>query len=216
MFLLPELEYEIYALHPFISPYLLYLHYYKHHQKYIDKLNELIATDRQYTGKNILEIIFIANKNRHTKILNNACQHYNHSFFWKSLSPTLQQIPKELEENLLAIFSTKTNFINTLQTVAKSLFGSGYLYIVVNTKFKTKTNSHNHYLSIEIITTKDADVPQLYGHYLPICTLDLWEHAYYIDYLFQRDKYIEQFYNYINWSFVFDNYKKIKNDMYRK
>jgi Fe-Mn family superoxide dismutase len=203
MFKLPVLEYELYELQPFMSPFLLYTHYYRHHKKYLDTLNMLLIDNRKYENKNILQIIFESKKNNDNKIFNNACQHYNHSFFWMSITPLKLNIPSELEQNIIYSFKSIPNFKKKLIDTAKSLFGSGYMFIVIPTK-----QTHTH-LNLEIITTKDADVPQLYGYH-PICNLDLWEHSYYLDYLFQRDKYIEEFYNFINWNFVYENYKKIK------
>lgn len=192
MFKLPKLDYQLNSLNGFISEKTMKVHYYKHHQGYIDKLNEMIeGTNLQ--DKSLHYIIMHSN----SKLFNNASQHYNHSFFWKSMSPSKQKIPQDIYLKIIQRYISFENFKKIFIEKAVNHFGSGYIWLVQNPFTKV----------IDIITTSDAMCPQ--RMYLrPILTLDLWEHAYYLDYMNERKKYVQAFFNHINWFFANENLLK--------
>lgn len=195
-FTLPPLDYKLYALQPFISPFLIHTHYYRHHKTYIDKLNELLKINPNLQNRDLTFIIL----NSKGKIFNNACQHFNHSFFWKSLSPTVVLIPSPLREKIIADFKSIEGLKNLFIEKSNAVFGSGYTWIVFDPSTK----------KLNVVTTKDAYVPIIDGQ-LPLINLDLWEHAYYLDYTFQRDKFISHFWDHINWNFANQMYELILN-----
>lgn len=186
-FTLSELPYELDALSPHISKSTLSYHYGKHHQGYVNKLNAAIEKDASFQGKSLEELI----KTAEGGLFNNAAQVWNHSFYWNCLSPDGGGQPegalkKALEEN----FDSGESFQNEFTDKAKTLFGSGWVWLV-----KDKNDK------LSIVTTKDAGNP-LTNDQQPILTCDVWEHAYYLDYQNERPKYIEAFWNLINWEFV--------------
>lgn len=219
MFRMPKLGYPVDSLRPFMSPFQLHIHYGTHHVKYVETLNNLLQQEAArgnslYTDKNLFQVIILSARENNKKIFNNAAQHYNHTFFWesiKSLDPETEFRPPRLFSDVPALSeasrrrladrfgATIDNFAAEMSKVGISLFGSGYLWLVENIKTGT----------MELITLKDADVPQLHG-YFPILTLDLWEHAYYIDYLSQRPSYIQKFVPQINWDFVEKNMREYR------
>jgi Fe-Mn family superoxide dismutase len=193
MFVLPKLNYQLHSLNGFISEKTMRVHYYKHHQGYIDKLNELLKGNTELENQTLHYIIMHSNG----KLFNNASQHYNHSFFWKSLSPTKQKIPAKIYSLIIQRYISFENFRKIFIEKAVNHFGSGYIWIVQNPFTKM----------LDIITTDNAMCPQ--RMYLrPILTLDLWEHAYYLDYMNERKKYVQLFFNHINWDFANQNLLK--------
>lgn len=202
MFKLPKLRYELDALAPLISPFQLYIHYYRHHKGYVDNLNKLLEEKRQnsqessliYENKSVVEIALLS-QIRDKKIFNNACQHFNHSFLWMSMTPTPMQVPPDILGKIVVDFGSFDKFKEKFMDVSNSLFGSGYTWVVLNPASR----------KIEIISTKDGVIPQVLGYY-PLLNMDLWEHAYYLDYVNDRKKFIEKYFDYINWHFLKDNY----------
>lgn len=193
MFVLPKLNYQLHSLNGFISEKTMRVHYYKHHQGYIDKLNELLKGNTELENQTLHYIIMHSNG----KLFNNASQHYNHSFFWKSLSPTKQKIPAKIYSLIIQRYISFENFRKIFIEKAVNHFGSGYIWIVQNPFTKM----------LDIITTDNAMCPQ--RMYLrPILTLDLWEHAYYLDYMNERKKYVQLFFNHIDWDFANQNLLK--------
>jgi len=195
MFTLPLLPYEKTALEPHISSKTLEFHYGKHHQAYIDNLNKLIAgTDLE---KESLENIILATvkDSEQAAIFNNAAQAYNHDFFWKGLRPT--DGPLEPVAELLALidksFGSVGEFYGNFKTAATGVFGSGWVWLVKDGE------------DLKIIKTANADNP-LVHNLRPLWVLDVWEHAYYLDYQNRRAEYIEAVLrNLINWNFIAAN-----------
>jgi superoxide dismutase, Fe-Mn family len=187
-FKLPELPYAMDALSPTISKETLEFHYGKHHKAYVDKLNSLIETEApQYKGKSLEEII----KTSSGPVFNNAAQIWNHTFYWNCLSPKGKpvadgKIAAEINKN----FGSFDKFKEEFSTKAKTLFGSGWVWLVRDTAGK---------LTIE--QSKDAENPMTKGK-KPLFTCDVWEHAYYIDYRNNRPNYVDSFWNIVNWGFV--------------
>ncbi len=188
-FSLPELPYKLNALAPHISQETLEFHYGKHHQTYVTNLNKLIE-NTEFSKKSLEEII----KTSSGGIFNNAAQIWNHTFYWHSLSP---QGGGEPQGNLLKAiqksFGSFKDFKEEFTTKATTLFGSGWVFLVEN---KDKT--------LSITQEPNAGCPLKTG-LNPLLTCDVWEHAYYIDYRNARIKYVDTFWNLVNWSFAEKN-----------
>jgi Fe-Mn family superoxide dismutase len=186
---LPDLPYETDALEPHISAETLSFHYGKHHRTYVDKLNDLISgTD--YEELSLEEIITSSSGG----IFNNAAQTWNHSFYWNCLSPTGGGLPKgKIAEAIEAKWGSFDKFKDELTQSAVTNFGSGWTWLVKNERGE-----------IEIANTPNAGNP-LTDNKKPILTIDVWEHAYYIDYRNARPKYVEAYWNLVNWEFANQN-----------
>ena len=185
-FKLPELPYSNDALSPHISAETIEFHYGKHHKAYVDKLNGLVeGTD---LAKKSLEDLI---KTQSGGIFNNAAQVWNHTFYWNCLSPKGGGEPKgAVGEAIKKEFGSFADFKQKFSDAAATQFGSGWAWLVKNQSGK-----------LEIVKTANADNPMTSGK-IPILTCDVWEHAYYIDYRNARPKYVEAFWNLVNWDFV--------------
>jgi Fe-Mn family superoxide dismutase len=190
MFKLPELPYSLNGLEPHISKKTLEYHYGKHHKAYIDNLNGLLEGEDEFDGKNIEEIVASSSG----KIFNNAAQAFNHTFYWYCMRPVAEGKANEPSAKLKALledkFGSVEEFRNQFTEVAKTHFGSGWAWLV-------KKQSGD----IEIVGMHDADTPIMSGD-VPLLALDVWEHAYYLDYQNSRPDYIEAFWEVVNWGFV--------------
>ena len=186
---LPKLPYALDALEPHLSRETLEFHYGKHHKKYIDTANELIAgTDLE--GLTLDDMVQRATG----KAFNNIAQAWNHAFYWKCLTPAQQQQPPaELTQALKRAFGGVETFRDEFTKAAAELFGSGWAWLVMNDDG-----------SLEVTTTKDGDTPITDGR-LALLTCDVWEHAYYIDYRNDRAQYLQHFWPLVNWEFVAEN-----------
>lgn len=195
-FALPDLPYPHDALEPHMSKSTLELHHDKHHQKYVDTLNSLIeGTD--FAGKNLEEIIAaVKGDTDRTKLFNQAAQVWNHTFFWNSLSPSGGGKPKgALADAIDRDFGSFGAFAEEFKSVAAGEFGSGWAWLVINGDGK-----------LEVTSTHDADLPMAHGQ-TALLTLDVWEHAYYLDYQNKRPDYIATFLDKLaNWDFAAANY----------
>ncbi|PLX06587.1 MAG: superoxide dismutase [Fe] [Marinilabiliales bacterium] len=182
MFELPKLPYEFNSLEPKISAKTVEFHYTKHHQVYVNKLNGLIeGTD--YAGKTLEEII----KTSEGGIFNNAAQVWNHTFYWEGFGPNPQSAPSgKLAEMINETFGSFEKFKEEFSTKAATLFGSGWAWLVLDNG------------QLKITGTSNAGSPLTEGH-KPILTCDVWEHAYYLDYQNLRPKYIENFWELVDW-----------------
>mgnify|MGYP003390205741 FL=1 len=185
---LPKLPYAKDALAPHISAETLEYHHDKHHRAYVDKLNELIK-GTQHDNQPLTEIVMTSDG----EIFNNAAQAYNHQFFWHCLSPAggggpTGKIGIRINERWGSFEKFKKHFSDE----ASGHFGSGWIWLVENAVNK-----------LEVFTTPDAETPIAAG-LRPLLTLDLWEHAY-IDYGHERPRFIDAFWNIVNWDFVNKN-----------
>ncbi|MGM0535458.1 MAG: superoxide dismutase [Pseudomonadota bacterium] len=189
-FELPALPYEKNALEPHISAETLEYHYGKHHQTYVNKLNELTeGTDD--ANKSLEEII----KSSSGGLFNQAAQVWNHTFYWHCLSPNGGGEPSgALAEAINAKFGSFDKFKETFNAQAAGNFGSGWTWLI-------KTDDGG----VDIVNTSNADTPVAHGQ-TPLMTIDVWEHAYYIDYRNARPKYLENVWNVLNWDFVAQNF----------
>lgn len=185
---LPKLPYEMDALAPHLSRETLEFHYGKHHRKYVDTANQLIAgTDLE--GLTLEDMIQRATG----KTFNNVAQAWNHAFLWKCLTPDAPKPDGELQRALQRSFGDLDTFRKRFTQSALDVFGSGWAWLVMNDDG-----------SLEITTTKNGDTPLTEGR-LALLTCDVWEHAYYIDYRNDRAKYLEHFWPLVNWEFVAEN-----------
>jgi len=191
---LPELPYAKDALAPYISANTLEFHYGKHHKTYVDNINKLIAgTDLE--GKTLEEIIASSAKDpAKAGIFNNAAQVWNHSFYWKCLKPQGGGSPKgAIAARIDAAFGSYDKFAEELKNAGVTQFGSGWAWLVQDGK------------DLKITKTPNADTPLAHGQ-KALLTIDVWEHAYYLDYQNRRPDYLTAvIQNLINWDFVNSN-----------
>jgi len=187
---LPELPYAIDALEPQISEETLEYHYGKHHATYVAKLNPLIeGTDLADAD---LETII---KNSEGGVFNNAAQVWNHTFYWNCLSPNGGgEASGPVADAINTAFGSFEAFKEQFTNSAVNNFGSGWTWLVKNTDG-----------SVSIVNTGNADTP-ITTDAKPLLTVDVWEHAYYIDYRNARPAYMEAFWNLVNWDFVNENF----------
>jgi Fe-Mn family superoxide dismutase len=188
---LPELPYALDALQPHISRETLEYHYGKHHQTYVTNLNNLIK-GTEFEDLSLEDII----KKSSGGIFNNAAQVWNHTFYWNSLAPKAGGQPGgEVAKAINAKFGSFDEFKKQFSATAVGTFGSGWAWLVKNPGG-----------SIELASTSNAATPMTSGK-TALLTCDVWEHAYYIDYRNARPKYVEAFWNLVNWDFVAKNLK---------
>lgn len=192
-FTLPELPYAKDALAPTISAETLEFHYGKHHQTYVDKLNGLVP-GTEYEGKSLEDII----KTSSGGVFNNAAQIWNHTFYWHSLSPNGGGAPTgAVAAAIDAAFGSFDEFKAKFNDSAVNNFGSSWTWLV------KKADG-----SLAIVNTSNAGTPITEEGVTPLITVDLWEHAYYIDFRNARPKYLEGFWNLVNWDFANENFAK--------
>lgn len=185
-FELPKLPYGLNALEPHISQRTLEFHYGKHHQAYVNNLNNLVVGTKFETAS--LETIV---KEAEGAIFNNAAQIWNHSFYFNSFSPNGGGEPEgDLGHAIKQTFNSFANFKENFSKASATLFGSGWAWLV-----------KNHDGSLDIVQESNAGNPMRKG-LTPILTCDVWEHAYYLDYQNRRPDYIESFWKIIDWKLV--------------
>ncbi|TQV84485.1 superoxide dismutase [Aliikangiella coralliicola] len=188
-FELPALPYAKDALAPTISEETIDFHYGKHHNTYVVNLNKLVA-DTEFASMSLEEVIVKSEGG----VFNNAAQIWNHTFYWNCLTPNETAPSAELAEAINAAFGSIDEFKSKFITSATTNFGSGWTWLVKNAEG-----------SLEIVNTSNAGCP-LTENYTPLLTIDVWEHAYYIDYRNARPKYLESIWGIINWDFVSGNF----------
>ncbi len=186
-FVLPTLDYSLDSLAPAMSKETLEYHYGKHHQGYISNLNVLVKGSI-FEGKSLKEIV----KTAQGAIFDNAAQAFNHSFFWKSLKPNGGGEPDaKLMAAIVARWGSFEAFKKAFTAASLARIGSGWIWLV-----------HKSSGALDIVTTSNAGTP-LTEHMRPLLVLDVWEHAYYLDYRNARAKYVEAFFaSCVNWDFA--------------
>lgn len=186
---LPALPYDNNALEPHISAETIEFHYGKHHQTYVDKLNGLVP-GTEFENASLEEIISKADGG----VFNNAAQVWNHTFYWNCLSPNGGGEPSgDLANAINDAFGSFEEFKTAFTNSCVNNFGSGWTWLVKGADGK-----------LEIVNTSNAANPMTDGK-TPVLTCDVWEHAYYIDYRNARPKYLEAFWNLVNWDFAAGN-----------
>ena len=186
---LPPLPYAKDALAPSISEETLEFHYGKHHQTYVTNLNKLIP-GTEFENLPLEDIVRKASGG----IFNNAAQIWNHTFFWNSMTPGGSKPSGALAEAIDKKYGSYDKFKEEFTKVAVGTFGSGWAWLV------RKADG-----SLDIVSTSNAATP-LTTDSKPLLTLDVWEHAYYIDYRNARPKFVEAFWNIVNWAFAEKNF----------
>ena len=187
-FVLPPLPFYPDALAPWTSAETLAFHHGKHHAAYVAKLNAAVA-GTSYEDMTLEEIV-VASRGKDAAAFNNAAQHWNHSFFWDCLSPSRQTVPRKLLRLFVRQFGSLDAFKKAFAEKALTLFGSGWVWLVLQADG-----------TLEIVQTKDAENPMGSGKAI-LLTLDVWEHAYYVDHRNDRSRFIEGFWPHVNWTSV--------------
>jgi len=190
-FTLPELPYAKDALAPHISAETIEFHYGKHHQTYVDKLNGLVD-GTELESQSLEDIV----KSSEGGVFNNAAQVWNHTFYWNCLSPNGGGSPTgPVADAINAAFGSFDVFKEQFTNSAINNFGSGWTWLV------KKADG-----SVAIVNTSNAATPLTDASVTPILTVDVWEHAYYVDYRNARPKYMDAFWALVNWDFVNQNF----------
>jgi Fe-Mn family superoxide dismutase len=191
---LPALPYGLDALEPHISRQTLEFHYGKHHAAYVTNLNNLVAGS-ELEGKSLEEtILAVAGDGAKAGVFNNAAQVWNHSFYWQSIKPAGGGQPTgALADKITADFGSFEKFVEAFKAAGATQFGSGWAWLVLDNG------------TLKVTKTANADLPLAHGQ-KALLTMDVWEHAYYLDYQNRRPDYISTFLDkLVNWDFVAAN-----------
>lgn len=198
---LPELQYDFGALEPYIDQQTMEIHHGKHHQTYVNKLNAAIEGKADLESQSLVELL--ANLDAvptevRTAIRNNGGGHFNHTLFWEVIAPNMEQAAPagKLADAISEAFGSISTFKQQFSDAAAGRFGSGWAWLVVDENGK-----------LEVTSTPNQDNPIMEGK-TPILGLDVWEHAYYLNYQNRRPDYIQNFFNIINWSVVAEKYEQ--------
>lgn len=197
MYTLPALSYGYDELSKYISTDIMRLHHDKHHQAYIDKLNAALDSApalRDRPLESLLADLDNLPESVRTAIRNHGGGHYNHSLFWQWMSPDGGGEPSgELSDKITERYGNFQGFVDEFTTKSLGLFGSGWVWLQPD---------------MGIITTANQDTPIMQGLDAPLLGLDVWEHAYYLDYKNKRDDYVAAWWNVVNWGLVQHRYDK--------
>jgi superoxide dismutase, Fe-Mn family len=192
-FELPALPFDKNALAPHMSAETLEFHHGKHHKAYVDKTNGMLA-EKGLEGRKLTEVIQAAKDKGDKGLFNNSAQIWNHSFFWQGLSPDNQKPGGKLADMISEEFGSPDALIKKLVEESTAHFSNGWGWLVLDGGKLKVTSLH------------DADTPVVYEGMRPLLTIDVWEHAYYIDYRNARPSYLDAVTaNLINWDFVAQN-----------
>ena len=196
---IPQLGYGYDALEPYIDARTMEIHYTKHHQGYVDKLNAALKDHPEMQGRSAEELVSRLHdvpEQIRTVVRNNGGGHVNHSFFWPLLKKGIEP-GGEIVDMIESQFSSMEEFVREFTDAALSRFGSGWAWLVVEGG------------KLEILSTPNQDSPLTDGK-VPILGIDVWEHAYYLKYQNRRADYVKAFFDVINWDRVNENLKKAK------
>lgn len=197
MYELPKLEYEYDALGNYISKDIMLLHHSKHHQTYVDKLNLALDQAPELKSRGLNELLSSLDQlpeSVRTAVRNHGGGHYNHSLFWQWMSPDGGGEPTgDLANKLVAQYGSFQGFVDEFSAKSLAVFGSGWCWLMPD---------------MSITTTANQDTPIMNGSPEPLLGLDVWEHAYYLDYKNKRDDYVNAWWNVVNWEFVAERMKK--------
>lgn len=199
-FELPKLPYAYDALEPVIDKTTMEIHHTKHHQAYITNLNNAIV-DTEYADASIETLVKewqTLPENIQTAVRNNGGGHYNHTLFWEQLTAedANNTLPEELKVALESAFDSVDNFKAEFEKAAATRFGSGWAWLVVDNG------------TLKVVSTPNQDNPLTQGQ-IPLLGLDVWEHAYYLNYQNRRPEYISAFWKIVNWNVVLERYRAI-------
>ncbi|HFH9837198.1 TPA: superoxide dismutase SodA [Streptococcus suis] len=200
--ILPELPYAYDALEPHIDAETMTLHHDKHHATYVANANAALEKHPEI-GEDLVALLSDVDNipaDIRQALINNGGGHLNHALFWELLSPEKTEVPAELAADIDATFGSFDAFKDAFTAAATTRFGSGWAFLVVNKEGK-----------LEVISTANQDTPIMQG-LKPILALDVWEHAYYLNYRNVRPNYIKAFFEIINWNKVDELYKEALNN----
>ena len=196
-FNLPDLPYEYDALGDRISADIMKLHHDKHHRAYVDKLNEAVAKTPSLENLPLIDLLKGINNvpsSVRTTIRNNGGGHYSHSLFWRVMSPEGGGEPTgKLADEIARMYGSYQNFVGIFSDKAMSVFGSGWVWLQPD---------------LTIVTTANQDNPLMEGGAEPLLGLDVWEHAYYLDYQNRRADYVEAWWDVVNWHYVEERFTR--------
>ncbi|WP_456274028.1 superoxide dismutase SodA [Bacillus sp. AK031] len=200
-FELPQLPYAYDALEPHIDKETMNIHHTKHHNAYVTKLNDALQGNEELLSKSVEEVVANLDavpEGARTAVRNNGGGHANHSLFWTVLSPNGGGNPEgELADAISSKFGSFEKFKEEFAAAGAGRFGSGWAWLVVNNG------------ELEVTSTLNQDSPLMDGK-TPILGLDVWEHAYYLNYQNRRPDYINAFWNVVNWDEVSKRYSAAK------
>lgn len=195
MYELPKLSYEYDALQPAISAEIMALHHSKHHQGYVDKLNAALDAEPSLKDSSLVDMLTDLDsvpESVRKAVRNQGGGHYNHSLFWQIMAPNAGGEPAgKLGDDIVSKWGSYQAFVDDFNSAALGLFGSGWVWLTRD---------------LEIMVLPNQDTPMAIGKGEPIMGLDVWEHAYYLDYKNKRDEYIKSWWNVVNWSFIAERY----------
>lgn len=203
IFVLPHLEYSYDALLPYIDAKTMEIHLTKHHQAYIDNLNKALSNHpdlQKWSLEQLLQNIDKLPIDIQSTVQNNAGGHYNHTLFWQMMAPKSRVVVGKLYQEIEKQFDSFENFQNIFENAAKSQFGSGWAWLVIDGQGQ-----------LQIYSTSNQNAPIMNGD-VPVLGLDVWEHAYYLHYQNKRADYIKAWWHVINWGFVEDRYISILSE----
>lgn len=190
-FVLPELGYAFNALEPAIDAQTMEIHHDKHHAGYVNNLNAALEKAPKFFYLSVEDILKKLNdvpEEIRTAVRNNGGGHANHALFWKLLAPGGKNVPSgHLLKDIDTSFGSYDNFMNVFSNAAKTRFGSGWAWLVLDENKK-----------LQVYSTANQDSPYLQGH-IPVLGLDVWEHAYYLKYQNRRPDYVNAFWTVVNW-----------------
>jgi len=194
-FQLPDLPFDRAALAPHMSAETLEFHHGKHHRAYVTKTNAMIEDEAGFSGAVLTEVVRKAKQAGNGKLFNNSAQLWNHSFFWQCLAPAQGQRPAgKLAKLIEDGFGSEQAMLEQLHAEAVNHFSNGWAWLLLDRG------------ALRIASLHDADTPLVHDGMVPLFTLDVWEHAYYIDYRNERPKFATAVLsNIVNWEFVAQN-----------
>jgi len=197
---LPDLPYAYNALEPYIDETTMRIHHTKHHQAYIDKLNAALAGQPDFSAKvksveELISDLSSVPESIRTAVRNHGGGHANHTFFWQVMKGERMSPEGEIAGAIGKKFGSADKFKETFSASAAGVFGSGWCWLVANKG------------ELEIMTTPNQDSPLTQGK-KPVLGLDVWEHAYYVRYFWNRPEYIKNWWHVVNWKQVEANYKQ--------
>ncbi|KAG8343723.1 Iron manganese superoxide dismutases alpha hairpin domain [Trypanosoma vivax] len=204
-FFLPTLEFPWYkGCLPLLSSYQIRLHYGRHHREYVEKLNQLIEGTPLY-GRNLDEII----KHSHGDesligVYNSAAQHYNHCFYWKCIQPYGSNIPPDLKAAVEQQYGSLEDFQKAFVDAALGLFGSGWVYWIYDKRAE----------KFDIVSLPNAGCPLTNSDAVALLCVDVWEHAYYVDYENNRAQFLSKYFDVVDWHWAERHWKRATGQEY--
>ena len=198
--ILPDLSFKYNELEPYIDAKTMEIHHTKHHQGYINNYVKALENNQELLDMDVEKVLRQIDNvpdNIRQAVINNGGGYYNHRLFWTILSPKKSEMSQELLDDLVDTFGSLENFKNEFSNAAVKRFGSGWAWLLVNDKKE-----------LVVTSTANQDTPFELGN--PILALDVWEHAYYLNYQNRRPEYIENFWHVVNWEEVSRLYKETK------